>query len=90
MCVGQCVEMTKRVLARADLPELIARAGHDGSRVSLYRAHDDDTSVIDNRAAGWVVFYTERGEEFDLRVHDSEDAACRDLLRRLGIATDVP
>jgi hypothetical protein len=58
--------------------------------VSLYGAHDNDRIVIDNRAAGWVVFYSERGGEFDLQAHPTEDDACRDVLRRLGIRRVCP
>lgn len=72
-------------LTREKLPGVISEAGKNASVVSLYGAHDNDRFVIDNRPSGWVVFYTERGEEFDLRTHTSEHDACRDLLGRLGI-----
>jgi hypothetical protein len=67
------------------LPDIICAAGKDMSAVSLYGAHDNDQIVIDNRPNGWVVFYTERGAECDLRTHVSEHEACRDLPARLGI-----
>jgi len=73
-------------LVREDPPRLIAAAGLGPGMVSLYGAHDNDHLVIDNRPGGWVVFYTERGGEFDLQQHPTEDAACRDLLQRLKIA----
>lgn len=72
-------------LTRERLPDLISEAGKNVAAVSLYGAHDHDRLVIDNRPDGWVVFYTERGGEFDLRSHVSEHEACRDLLERLGI-----
>jgi hypothetical protein len=71
------------LITREDLPKLIAAAGKDPAFVSLYGAHDNDRIVIDNQPAGWVVFYTERGGEFDIREHRTEDAACRDVLDRL-------
>jgi hypothetical protein len=43
----------------------------------------DQAFVLDRRSNRWVVYYTERGEKFDVRKHMSEDAACRDLLARL-------
>ena len=73
------------MLSREDLPALITAAGKDSGIVSLYGAHDNDTFVIDNRPAAWVVFYSERGGEFDLRRHASEEAACLDVLARLDI-----
>ncbi len=73
------------LLTREALPALITSAGKDPKFISLYGAHDHDHIVIDHRAAGWVVFYTERGADFDLRHHSSEDAACRDVLARLDI-----
>jgi hypothetical protein len=38
---------------------------------------------MDQRPDGWVVFYTERGEESDLRRYRDEAAACLDLLERV-------
>jgi hypothetical protein len=73
-------------LRRADLPDVLKSAGIDPNQVSLYGSHDNDRVVIDQRAAGWVVFYTERGGEFDLRQRGNEDEACRDVLVRLGIS----
>ncbi len=49
----------------------------------LFGAHLDDAMVMDRRTAGWVVFYSERGGEHSLTVHDDEASACADLLARL-------
>ena len=38
---------------------------------------------MDRRPEGWVVFYSERGGESSLRVHDDEASACADLLARV-------
>ena len=52
-------------------------------RTNLFGAHINDMVVIDHIPQGWVVFYSERGSESRLRLHATEDAACRDLLARL-------
>jgi hypothetical protein len=57
--------------------------------VSLYGANDHDRVLIDHRANGWAVFYSERGTEYDLQLHESEDAGCRDLLGRLGVTIGI-
>lgn len=53
------------------------------SSYHLYGAHLDDAIVLDQRPEGWVVFYSERGGEYSLRVHDDEARACADVLSRL-------
>lgn len=49
----------------------------------LYGAHYPERLVLDHRAAGWVVFYTERGDESAVKWFDEEAAACEELLTRL-------
>ncbi len=56
----------------------------DGDRVSLDGERGDETYVLEHRGGGWLVFLLERGCKRDFRKHSSEDAACRDLLGRLG------
>jgi hypothetical protein len=56
----------------------------DQDRVSLNGQRRDETFVLEHRGSGWLVFFLERGRKRDFRKHDSEDAACRDLLGRLG------
>jgi hypothetical protein len=55
----------------------------DGDRVSLDGERGDETYVLEHRGRGWLVFFLERGRRRDFRKHNSEDAACRDLLLRL-------
>jgi hypothetical protein len=76
-------EQTDRPITRETLGELLVHTGVPPGSYHLYGAHIDDALVIDHRPEGWVVFYSERGAEFDLRLHHSEDSACRDLLARL-------
>jgi hypothetical protein len=57
---------------------------NDRARVSLDRERADETYVLEHRGRSWLVFFLERGRKRDLRKHDTEDEACRDLLRRLG------
>jgi hypothetical protein len=64
------------------LRELLFEDGR--GRVSLDGQREDETFVIEHRGRGWLVFFLERGCTRDSRKHRSEDAACRDLLGRLG------
>lgn len=59
----------------------------DGDRamVSLDGERGEETYVLECRGRGWLVFFLERGRKRDFRKHSSEDAACRDLLGRLGL-----
>lgn len=64
------------------LRDVLAARGHL-DLVSLGGERADETYVLEHRGAGWLVFFMERGEKRDFRKHDSEHAACRDLLARL-------
>ena len=77
------VEYVGGVLTLERLAELLPEKGFRRNAYSLFGAYAHDAFVIDHRGGHWVVFHTERGAEFDLVEHDSEDAACRDLLDRL-------
>lgn len=45
-------------------------------------AADDAVVLYQEGPARWVVFYAERGVRFSERVYDSEDAACRALIKK--------
>ncbi|SDP08436.1 hypothetical protein SAMN04489867_1374 [Pedococcus dokdonensis] len=49
----------------------------------LFGAHLNDAMVMDQRPEGWVVFYSERGGEYSLKIHAEEASACADLLDRV-------
>jgi hypothetical protein len=68
---------------RDALAQVLAREGVSERAYHLYGAHVSDAVVMDNRPEGWVVFYTERGDESSLRVHATEAGACQDLLERV-------
>jgi hypothetical protein len=76
--------MSEALLTVEQLRELLL--DEDQNRVSLdgIRDDDDETFVLEHRGSGWLVFFLERGQKRDFRKHRSEDAACRDLLGRLG------
>jgi len=76
-------EQTDAPLTRQTLVGLLVHTGIQPDSYHLYGAHLNDALVIDHRPEGWVVHYSERGAEFDLRLHHSEDSASRDLLARL-------
>lgn len=46
----------------------------------------DQAFAADRWSNRWVVYYAERGSKWDIRKHETEDAACRDLMARLQIA----
>lgn len=71
------------MLTRERLAQLLPAKGFRRNVYSLFGAHAQDAFVVDHRGDRWVVFYTERGAEFDVSEHESEDSACRDLLDRL-------
>jgi hypothetical protein len=72
-----------------DIPLTVARLRDlllpdDRALVSLDGERTDETYVLEHRGAGWLVYFLERGRKRGFRKHGSEDAACRDLLARLG------
>ncbi len=74
--------MPEALLTVEQLREL--HLDEDRDRVSLDGYRDDETFVLEHRGSGWLVYFLERGQKRDFRKHRSEDAACRDLLGRLG------
>ncbi len=80
--MGDHVSMVDTPLTVTRLRELLP--ADDRSVVSLDGERADETYVLEHRDAGWLVFFLERGRKRDFRKHGSEDAACRDLLGRLG------
>lgn len=70
-------------LTRESLAALLDREGIHECAYSLYGSHTSDAFVMDQRPQGWVVFYSERGEECGLRLHPDEAGACLDLLQRV-------
>lgn len=77
------VDYVAGLLTRDKLAELLPAKRVRPDAYSLFGAHRDDAFVIDHRGGRWVVFYSERGGEYGLTEHDTEDAACRELLDRL-------
>lgn len=69
--------------SREALAALLDRERFRPTAYHLYGAHLDDAIILDQRSDGWVVFYSERGGEYDLRVHATEAEACDDALTRL-------
>ena len=44
---------------------------------------DDERYCIERSAAGWAVYYSERGNRNDERWFRSKDEACEELLNRI-------
>ena len=42
-----------------------------------------DKHVLGKRGAGWEVYYSERGEKFDVEEFETEAEACECILHRL-------
>lgn len=62
--------------------ELIAA----GIRCGVYSVSgegDDDVYVLSEESGGWAVYYAERGERMDERLHGNEADACADLRERV-------
>jgi hypothetical protein len=70
-------------LTRDTLASLLDRLGVQPWAYSLYGAHSPDAHVMDHRREGWVVFYTERGDESSLVIFSTEAEACLELLDRV-------
>lgn len=68
---------------RDELAARLQREGVPATWYHLYGAHFEGRVVIDHRAAGWFVFFTERGGEYDTRRFETEAAACAELYSRL-------
>jgi hypothetical protein len=47
------------------------------------RGIEDQRHNLEHEDGKWQVFYSDRGEKQGLVEHDTEDAACADLLARL-------
>jgi hypothetical protein len=75
-------------LTRESLGVLLDRLGVQPRSYSLYGAHSPDAHVIDHRRDGWVVFYTERGDESGLVTYATESDACLALLDRVTSEDD--
>ena len=67
-------------LTRERLAVVLDRLGVQPGSYSLFGAHSPDSVVIDHRPEGWVVFYTERGDESGLETFPTEAEACQALF----------
>lgn len=68
---------------RRALADRLDALGVSETSYHLYGAHLNDAIIMDHRAEGWVVFYSERGDESSLELHSTEADACADLLDRV-------
>lgn len=70
-------------MTAAELDAELIAAGVRSGVYSVSGAGDDDVYVLSAEAGGWSVYYAERGERMDERVHETEAAACEDLRDRV-------
>ena len=68
---------------RDELAARLEREGVPTSWYHLYGAHFEGRHVLDHRASGWFVFFTERGGEWDHERFETESGACAELYSRL-------
>lgn len=66
-----------------DLLQHVASRGGDVSAIFLGDGNPEDRYAIVDENGVWKVFYSERGERFELRVCAGEAAACDYLLELL-------
>lgn len=68
---------------RTDLELLLVERKVTPLAYSLGGGLPNERYVLDQEAKGWVVYYSERGQQSGKRVFDTEDEACRYLLKLL-------
>ena len=75
----------EQVLTCERLAVLLEAEGYQSTSYGIGRhaKYRDQAFILDQWSNRWVVYYTERGTKTGIRKHESEDAACRDLLARL-------
>jgi hypothetical protein len=76
-------ESVRPTLTRESLADRFEASGVRPEAYALYGAHSPESFVMDHRPQGWVVFYTERGDESSKRVWATEAEACQDLMDRV-------
>lgn len=67
----------------SDLINEVARLGGDVRTVYTGEGNPEDRYAIVRQNHVWAVYYTERGQPFDLRHFKSEDEACEYLFSLL-------
>lgn len=65
----------------SDLAAALERENFDPRTYSLRGGNTSDTVCLCEERGKWHVYYTERGSRFDEQIHDTEDAACRAMLK---------
>jgi hypothetical protein len=70
-------------MTRDRLKQVLNDEAVDPRAYELFGGHPSESFVLDDRGAGWVVYYSERGLESGLRSFPNEDLACRHLLELL-------
>ena len=71
-----------------ELANRLEQEGYAKWSYSLSGEGGHDTHCLENRGDKWVVFYTEKGNEYDHREFHSEQEACLYLYDR--VASNAP
>lgn len=85
-CRTSAMEMIAREqdqMNRTKLRYVLDSHGIDPEAYSLSGGHPNEKYAIEQGVGGWFVYYSERGKRTDEVFFGTEDAACRELLKRL-------
>lgn len=67
-----------------DLKKKLQQLGTPDSWYHLEQyGNDDQKLTIKNENCKWIVYYSERGNRFNISEYTTESEACEDLLRRI-------
>lgn len=73
----------------SDLLNQLAQRGGDVRAIYTGDGNSEDRYAILQEGGSWKVFYSERGEQLELRTFANEDEACKYLLRLLEMDETV-
>jgi hypothetical protein len=71
-------------VSRAQLVRILDNFGVHPNAYDLVSGRRDETYTLISEADGWHVYYSERGQRNEERVHVTEAAAAIDLLERIA------
>jgi hypothetical protein len=70
-------------MTKSELKQFLTTNGIRPTIYSLEGGLPNDRVCLSGGGDRWTVYYSERGSTFDESVFQTEDAACRELLKRL-------
>ena len=64
----------------SQLKDIFEKNGVPSNYYSFDSRFGSDTYVLEHQSSGWLLFYTERGSNFEEQRFNNEDAACRAMF----------